>query len=271
MTMLLVSTILFLIAGVVAGMLSALMGIGGGLIVVPVMYVFFRYIDPVAPNMVMHVAVGTSLAIMLVTTSNAIISHMRRGNVPWPVVKQLIGFIVLGVIAGTVISYYVHSEFLRYLFIAFLLYVLGSAILKKGFTQDFNASDFHLTPRYITIPVCVLTGGLSVMLGMGGSLMVVPYLRHCHMPMKRATAAAVALTPAVSIVGVIGYIYAGWGVSGLPRDCLSYVYVPAFIGISVGTFLGVPLGAYIGKFLSDRKLAIGYLVMLAVILILMIL
>lgn len=261
--------IVFIIAGYVAGCFSAMFGIGGGLIAVPVMFWMFR-LSGLPAGVLMHLAVGTSLAIMIVTTARVIWSHYQLGNFRRALMRPLFPWILLGTLIGSVLARFIEGEWLRLFFIAFICYVIFKALTKKSFTGSYQESDFNMPPLAKRLPLMVLTGMISVWLGIGGSVFTVPFLRKAKMPMVNATAAAVALSLAVSVPGMIGYIWAGWGRPDLPAYTLGYVDLVALLGFSIGSLLGVPLGAKIATRMADQQLARAYIVMLVCVLITMI-
>lgn len=257
------------ITGVVAGVLSGMFGLGGGVVVVPILYVFLKHIG-IAESLNMHMAVATSLAVMLITTFNSIWSHHRKGNIDWSVSRQLAPWMIAGAIIGTLIAHYLHSDWLRYLFMALLIYVIVSAVFKKGFTDKYQQSDFKMPKNWLTCVYFFFTAFLAVLLGIGGSVFTVPFFRRQKAPMVNASALAVALTPIVAVFGSVGYIITGlYADPGLPYD-LGYIYIPAFFGIGVGTLLGVPIGTHLSSTMDDRYLARTYIVLLIIFLIMII-
>lgn len=260
---------LFLLAGTFTGMLSSLFGLGGGLVVVPVSFLIFHLIG-YPDGVVMHVALGTSLAVMIVTTVNSIIQHARAGNVVKSVVWPMTPFIAIGAVAGSIISMYLHSDILRYFFIVFLILIILNALFNKSFKGDFTLKDLKPFNPIIRWFVALIIGIISVLLGIGGSVMSVPYFRKHQMPIANASACAVCLTPIIAICGTIGYLYAGWHATGLPPHSFGFINLPAAVAISAGTFIGVPIGIYLLKWMSDKLAAKLYIVMLFVMLILMV-
>lgn len=261
--------IAFLCAGVLTGLLSSLFGLGGGLVVVPVSFLIFSLLGyPI--DIVMHVALGTSLAVMIITTSNGIIHHARAGNVIKNVIWPMMLPIGLGAVIGALSSTYIHSEWLRYCFMAFLVLVIVNALFNKAFRGDFSRDDlvsFHPLMRTL---VAFVIGLVSVLLGIGGSLMSVPYFRKHKMPIANASACALCLTPAIAILGTLGYLYAGWQTTGLPAYSLGFINLPAAATIALGTFIGVPLGIRCLRHLPDKSAAKLYIVMLVIMLVLMV-
>lgn len=260
--------VIMLGTGVVAGVLSGLFGLGGGIVVVPILVLFFKlHAASLATDM--HLAVGTSLAVMIVTTFNAIWNHYRAGNIIWDVVKRFLPLVLVGAICGTVLAHFVHASWLRYFFMLFLLFIIVQALFKKGFTRDCAMSDFKYPSKRNAGIVGALVGFLAVLLGIGGSVIMVPYLRKCMAPMKTASAIAVTITPAVSIVGAIGYVVIGFINPPHFHDTFGYLYIPAFIGVSIGTLVGVPVGVRLTSLIPDALLAKIYILLLVVFLVMM--
>lgn len=263
-----IDIISFLIAGLCAGMLSSIFGLGGGVVVVPVLYWIFR-LHGMNPDEVMHEAVGSSLAVMVITTAGSLLGHYKNKNINFNFFKNMFPLVAVGSVIGAVSSRWLHSDVLRYFFVAFLVIVIIQALFNKGFTQTYEASDCTLPKKYVLWPVSFITGFISVLLGIGGSLFTVPFMRHCKSPMKQAAGTAVSLTPAVSILGSIGYMLAGLHSTNLPPHSIGYVNIFAFIFLSAGSLCGVPLGLKVGRKLSDKITAKVYLLLLVVILIAM--
>lgn len=255
--------LLFLVTGASAGILSALYGAGGGVVVVPIIFLLFHVFQQVPSAVAMHVSVGTSLAVMTITSLNSFYNHLRHGHVLWPLVNKMAVFLLLGILCGIILANFMHSDFLRWLFILMLLYVFLQALFKKGFVQAYRIEDFRQPANWILRFVSFGIGLLAVMLGVGGSVMTVPFLRHYHLPMVNASAVAVTLTPLVALIGTIGYFIAGsYYVGQLPSHCFGFIYVPAFFGIAFGTLLGVPIGVRLSEKIPDVLLAKLFLVLL---------
>jgi uncharacterized membrane protein YfcA len=261
---------MFIAVGAVTGVLAAVFGFGGGVVVVPILFICFTYWQKVPADIVMHMAVATSLSIMIITASNSAFAHFRKGNLVPIAIKNLALPIAVGAIAGAIASHFLHSTVLRYFFIVFLIYTIISALLKKGFTKEYKLEHFSLPKKTVTLPVGFVTGLISVLLGIGGSVITMPFFRRCKMPMNNAAANASALTLAVAIVGAIAYVLVGLHAANLPKYSFGYLYLPAFIGISAGTFIGVPVGIKLSKLVPDAVSAKLYIVLLIIVLLAMV-
>ena len=262
--------IVFLITGSITGIMSAMFGFGGGVIVVPVLF-WFMILLHMPHSEIMHLAVGTSLAVMVVTNLNTIRSHAKAGNICWDVVLKMAPLVALGAIVGAYSSRFLESNWLRYFFIAFLTYVIVSAWLKRrNFMKTHELTDFHLPRNRIVWPLSFMTGIVSVWLGIGGSVITVPFLRRAKMPMLNASATASGLIPAIAVLGAVGYILAGLHFHGLPPETFGFIYEPAFFGLAIGTLFGVPIGKRLVMRCADSVLSKIYFVILILILISMV-
>jgi uncharacterized membrane protein YfcA len=264
MILLAFSFLVLFIAGVAAGILSSLFGLGGGLVTVPILYLFF-YFNGVDHAVQMHMAVGTSLVIMIMTTATSIIARVSRGHLIWPLVRWMFPWVAVSALCGALMSHYLSSLTLKYIFIFFLILIIAQAFFKKGFTQKFELKDFNPPPRVISAAVAIFTGFISVLMGMGGSVFTLPLFRFYKLPMEYAAGTAVALTPAVAITGAVTYLLTGLSVGHLPAYSLGYLNLPAFVGVSLGSLCGVPLGLRISSKLNDglkAKIYRGFLIII---------
>lgn len=260
---------LMLLSGILTGLLSGLFGLGGGVVVVPVLFIFFTHLG-VPESSIMHLAIGTSLAAMVTTTFNSIIQHHRKGNIDWHLVRWLFLPVACGALLGSVISEWVNSHSLRYLFMALLVFVILTALFKKGFRSEYTIQDFKFPKNYFSKIYFFIVGFISVLLGVGGSLFTIPYFRRYYSPMKQASALAVALTPAVSVLGALGYLFIGLKNPPVFAHTFGYIYWPAFLGIALGSLLGVPIGAYLSHKLPDQYQIKIYIVLLFVFLLMIV-
>jgi uncharacterized membrane protein YfcA len=264
MIILVISFVMLFVGGIAAGVLSSLFGLGGGLVTVPLLYLFF-YFQGVDSVVQMHMAVGTSLVIMIVTTANSIFGRVARGQLIFSLVKWMFPFVAVAALLGAGMSHYLANSTLRYIFIFFLVLIILHSFFKKNFTQQFELKDFKEPPRWLSGSVAGFTGFVSVLMGMGGSVFTLPLFRFCKLPMEYAAGTAVALTPAVAVTGAVMYIFTGLHAHHLPEYSLGYLNFPAFVGVSLGSLCGVPLGLKIGSKLPDglkAKIYRGFLVLI---------
>jgi hypothetical protein len=231
---------IYFLLGSVIGTLAGLLGIGGGIIAVPALaYIFSREGFPA--DVVMHVAVGTSLAIMVATTMRSLRSHLsHRGESRGEflkISKLLVPGVVVGVILGAVLADFLHSNYLRIIFGCFILIIAARLLFTPKKTASVKAF-----PKNIWMHVAgFFMGLLSGLLGVGGGTTVIPYLLYFQISMRVAVKVAIFVGLTVAIFGAIAYFISGYN-EVLPPHCLGYIYWPAWVGTAVGSVLFAPLG-----------------------------
>ncbi|WP_085520682.1 sulfite exporter TauE/SafE family protein [Tuberibacillus sp. Marseille-P3662] len=259
---------LFLAIGILTGLLSSMFGFGGGFVVIPVLYLLLPNLN-VPDSLVMHVAVGTSLAVMIVNAINSTISHHRKGHILWFIFLRMAPGIACGALIGGVMASFIGGNILRYLFILFMIYTIASSLIKKTFV-DIKDNDIAMPDPTKTSLLGGGIGFIATLLGVGGSVIIIPFLRKCQLKMINAVSLATPLSLPVAVIGTITSIWTGMQEPGLPPWCLGFVYIPAFIGIVVGGFIGVPIGTRIAHHLPDRLFSKIYLALLIVVVMTMI-
>jgi uncharacterized membrane protein YfcA len=254
---------IYFLLGSLVGVLSGLLGIGGGIVVVPALaFIFAREHIPTA--VVMHLAVGTSLAIMVCTTMRSLKSHLSRhgkGREEFMrISKKLVPTVMVGVILGAILADHIHSAYLRIIFGVVILLIALRILLdryKSGVEQEL--------PRTIWMRMAGLVmGGLSGLLGIGGGTTVIPYLLHWHVSMRIAVRVAIFVGMVVAIVGTVSYLIAGYN-EPLPPHCLGYVYWPAWVGTAIGSVAFAPLGVKLSYYLPTHVLRKMFAVLMVVI------
>jgi uncharacterized membrane protein YfcA len=255
--------------GLAVGVLSMLFGIGGGLLIVPATFLALTY-NGLPADIAMKMAVATSLFTIFASSLNILYKQHKAGFVLWPHVKTILPFLLIGSLFGFYLAHHFSGNILRWLFTFFLIVIIIRSLLNKNFTNTHQLTDFTQPSRVSFGCVGVIVGTLSILLGVGGNVILIPYLRHFKMPMKNATAFTVALMPILALVGSIGYLKMGLSISGLPKYSLGYIYLPAFILIQFGAFIGAELGKQLLARIDDRFQAKAYNGMLIIIAILMI-
>jgi uncharacterized protein len=232
----------------VSGVLAGLFGIGGGLIIVPSL-VFLFTAQGLPTELVMIMAIATSLASIILTTTSSMLAHHRLGSVLWGKVFTLAPGIMLGAFIGTIIADNIHTELLRYIFIVFL-WIVG---IQMAFGAKPKTGAAHYSKK---IDFCVsgLIGLVSALVGIGGGTLTVPYLAHCRYPMRNAVAIASTCGLPIAVISTVSYMVLGIGSPNLPAWSLGYVYLPTFFGIGVGGILTAPIGARLAHSLPAQQL-----------------
>lgn len=234
--------------GAFAGLLAGLFGVGGGLVIVPVLALLFAR-SGFAPELIMHLAIGTSLATIVLTSLSSVYAHHRRGAVQWPLVGQLAPGILLGAWLGAALADQLASEWLQVIFGVFELLVA----LQMGL--NLRVSPHRGLPGRVGMGMAGgIIGTLSALVGIGGGTMTVPFLHWCNVAMRHAVATSAACGLPIALAGTAGYIVSGWETPGLPPLSSGYLYWPAFAGIVLASVLFAPLGARLAHSLPSGHL-----------------
>jgi len=251
-----------LVTGGVGGLLAGLLGVGGGIVIVPVMEAALTYLG-VDEAIRMHVAVATSLATIIPTSIASSRAHHRRKAVDFELVRRWALFVLLGAFAGTVIASQVHSNVLAIIFAIVALIVAVKMILPlEGRTIADDIPEGVLVP---VIPTSI--GAVSSMMGIGGGTLSVAILTLFNQPIHRAVGTAALFGLAISLPGTVGFMISGLDDPRVPPGSIGYVNFIGFALISPMTFLAAPLGADIAHRLSRRNLGLlfgAFLVIVAV-------
>lgn len=252
----------FLLAlGGVAGFLAGLLGIGGGVVLVPGLYFGFQYMG-FESGALMHVAVGTSLAVIIPTGLSSVHAHGKRGAVRRDLVKQIGPGILLGVAVGTVIAQHMPEEGMT-LFFALALSVLAVVMV----VNPARFSPFAEMPRRLWMAVSgAVIGVFSSLMGIGGATISVPWMALCRVPMHTAVGTASALGLVIAVPAALGFIIIGWSAAGLPPFSLGYINFLAWPLIIPASVLAAPWGVRLAHSVSVeclRKFFAAFLVVIA--------
>ncbi len=251
--------LIYLLLGVFAGTLSGLFGIGGGLVIVPTLLFCFKFLGFSAENAI-HMAIGTSLSIIVITASNSIYSHNKRGSIDWKVVKRILIPLIIGTYAGGLVSSKLSANFLE---IVFSVYVVLVSI--KMFLDVKVDKAQKETSTLLYSIVGSIIGFKSAILGIGGGTISIPFLSWRGFPMKKAVGVSAALGLPISIVGTTSYIISGLKVSGLPEQSLGYIYLPAFFGVILTSSFSAHFGAKLSHKLPQDKMKKGFAIFLSIV------
>ncbi len=243
---------LYVLTGVLAGGLAGLFGVGGGLVIVPVLvWIFTARQFP--PAHIMPLALGSSLAIIVFTALSSVIAHHRRQAVQWRVVMRLAPGVMVGALAGGGLAQWLGSGTLRWLFGGFELVVALQLALR------YQPSGQHRLPGVWGMGVAGgVIGGVSALLGVAGGTLTVPFLLLCQTPMAQAVATSSAVGLALAVAGAVGYVAAGWSLADLPSGSAGYVYWPAVVAIALFSIPSAPLGAAMAHRLPPDRLRQGF-------------
>lgn len=235
--------------GAMAGILSGLLGVGGGIILVPGLYALFTAAG-YTPDYLMHMCVGTSLAIIIPTGLMSAYHHWKRDAVDRQALKKIAPCLVLGVIAGSVAIVYIDGESLI-LFFAAMLFVI--ALLMQIDPQKFSRRT-HLPDQPEPGIAGTVIGFISTLMGIGGASLNVPYMTMNGLPIHRAVGTASSMGPIIALPAIAGFVLAGWSAPHLPPFSLGYVNLPAFAVIVPVSVLCAPLGVSVAHRFSKLML-----------------
>jgi uncharacterized membrane protein YfcA len=238
-----------LATGLVAGVLAGLFGIGGGIVIVPVLETALGFAG-VDPAIRMHVAVGTSLATIIPTSISSARAHHQRQSVDVEIVKRWAIFVLIGALLGAWIASMVHSRVLAMVFASLAFMV---AIKMLFFPESRNLTEkVPRGPLVTVIPTAI--GCFSSMMGIGGGTFSVMTLTLFNEPIHRAVGTAALFGLVISVPGMLGFAIAGWGDPRIPAASLGYVSLVGFACIAPATVLAAPLGAKLAHGFSAKRL-----------------
>jgi uncharacterized membrane protein YfcA len=227
----------YLLLGAVAGFLGGLFGIGGGTVLVPLLLILFEAQHFPAQHS-MHLALGSSMAIIIFTSLASMRKHHQHGAVNWSVVAQITPGILLGTAIGALVAAQVSPRFLG-LFFSFFVYFAALQIL-----LDIRPHAARQLPgRFGMTLTGLLTGWFSTLVSVGGGTFIVPFLIWCNLSIRHAIGTASAIGFPIAIGGSLGYLLTGWHLSALPTYSWGYIYLPALGACAIASVFTAPLGA----------------------------
>ncbi len=238
-----------LATGLVAGIIAGLLGVGGGIVIVPVLYYMFTALG-IDADVLMHVAVGTSLATILATGTSSARAHWKRGSVDLDLLKRWWWAIALGVIAGATLAGNISGGALTMIFGVVALAVSANMLLRKegsALAEKLPGSPFKEIIGFVI-------GGISVMMGIGGGTLGVPILTLFNYPIRKAVGTAAAIGLIIAVPGTLMSIWFGLGVEGRPPLSFGYVNLIGFLLIIPASTFAAPLGAKIAHAIDPSKL-----------------
>ncbi len=239
----------YLPVGAVAGLIAGLLGLGGGVVMVPALVIVFPLLG-LPDNLLMHLVVGTSLAAIVPTSASSVYAHYLVGAVSWQIFRQLAPWMLIGAVFGGEIAHLLPSIVLQRIFAAYVLIASVQMIRGSATAQ----ADRSLPGTAGNAMAGGLIGSISAMLGIGGGSATVPYLSFFGVNVRNAVATSSACGLVLATSGALTFIYTGWSVAGLPENALGYVYLPAFLGLVVPSVIVAPIGARLAHTLPTATL-----------------
>ena len=239
----------YLAIGAFAGLLAGLFGIGGGLIIIPLLLIAFE-LQNVSPDVSMHLAIGTSLATIMLTSMSSIKAHHAHKAVRWDLFKPMATGIVIGAVLGVFTASSLSGAALKLIIGLFAL-----AVAAKMLT-GFQPPPSRVVPRR---PGLVGAGGVigwgSAIFGIGGGTLTVPWLAWHNVRMQEAVATSAACGLPIAIAGALTNVAVGWNEPELPQYALGFVYLPAFFGIVLTSMATARAGARLAHRMPAKLLS----------------
>lgn len=242
-----------LATGAIAGVLAGLLGVGGGIVIVPVLFLLFPYLG-IAEDVRMHLAVGTSLATIIPTSIISARAHHRRGGVDFDLLKAWGPAIFVGVVIGGVFGAAVKGEVLTLVFAAVAILVAANMTFRK---EGMILAE-HLPGGMVRQAMALVVGMFSVVMGIGGGTLSVPILTAFNYPIRRAVGTASAIGLIIAVPGSISFIFSGMGNPDLPAGSLGYANLIGFALIVPATMAMAPVGVKLAHTINPKNLRLAF-------------
>ncbi len=240
--------LLYLMLGAFVGFMAGLLGVGGGGILVPLLVTIFSY-QGVGQESVVHLALGTSLACMIISSASSIYAHASKGTVVWEVVYGMAPSIIIGAFLVTRIAAEVNSTYIALFFALFMALVAAQMFLNWKPKPNQAPTKF----RGLFIAGTGI-GSVSSLAAVGGGFLAITYLSYKNIDMNKAIGTSAAIGFPIAIAGTIGYMMGGWSKTLNDPYTFGFIYLPAFLVISLASFIAVPFGANYSANLPERQL-----------------
>lgn len=247
-------------AGLLAGFVGGLFGIGGGVVIVPALYYVFTALG-VDEAVRMHVAVGTALSTIISTSWRSLAAHTKAGAVDYAVLKSWGPWITVGALIGAALAGLANTQV--------LLIVFGGGLFLIALQMAFGNPHWRIAQDLPTgaprAAIAGAIGALSAMMGIGGGAFGVTLMTLCGRAIHQAVATASGFGAAIALPAALGYVLTGWGATGLPPWSLGYVNLPGFVLLALLTALTAPIGARLAHRLPQQTLKRAFAVLLGLV------
>jgi uncharacterized protein len=227
----------YLLSGAVVGLLAGLLGLGGGMTLVPILSALFSA-QSLSSSYIVHLALGTGMASMVFTSFASVRAHHKLGSVDWGVAKRMVPGMLLGSFAASAASGWFSQ---RTLAVAYgVIAIAGAAQLLRS-SRPQAARTLPSVGWLTTWMFCV--GIVCGLMSAGGAFLTVPFMIYCGVAVRSAIGTGAAIGWPVAVFGTIGYVISGWTVPGLPPGSLGFVYLPALAALVAASMVFAPIGA----------------------------
>jgi uncharacterized membrane protein YfcA len=234
--------------GALAGFLAGLFGVGGGLAIVPLLYILFAA-QGLPHDHLMHLALGTAATSIIFTSITSMREHHKLGNIDWPIVRAMAPGLVLGAALGSGFAAQLPTRPLVLIFTAIVLYAAGQMII--GFKPH---ASRQMPGTAVQFVFGIAVGAVGALVAASGGFLSIPFMVWHNVSMKRAIGTSSGIGVPIAIVGAITYLGSGMQIVGLPPLSIGYINLPALVGIVSCTMLFAPLGARVANNLEVGKL-----------------
>ena len=240
-----------MLAGLLAGFAAGLFGIGGGFVVVPALLLVFSFFG-VEPMVISHVAIGTSLATIIVTSLRSVHAHNKRGAVDFKVIRDWAPWLVLGVSGGLLVARELDGQALKWVFAIGVL-IMGVHFIHPLIRTD-RTKPWPMPRGPILAGIASFLGAFSALLGIGGGTIAVLVMTACGRPIHQAIATAAGFGVIIALPGTAGFILLGLGRADLPLGSLGYINLIAVACVTAMSFITAPLGVRAAHRLNAKAL-----------------
>jgi uncharacterized membrane protein YfcA len=227
-----------LLLGAFGGFMAGLLGVGGGMILVPFLTMLFTW-KGMPPELVVHSCIATSMAMICFTSLSSMRAHQKQRGILWPVVGALVpGVILGGFLSGGVVFSWINTAWLSLIFAFFMVYSAYNMAVNRKPKPTRQLPGFLGTSAMGTV-----IGFVSGLVGAGGGFLTVPFLIWCNVNIRNAVSTSAALGFPIAVANSIGFIYSGYKEIGVQPGMLGYVYWPALLTLIATSMLMAPVGA----------------------------
>ena len=238
----------YLALGTFAGFLAGLLGIGGGGVMVPILTGIF-VARGVPLEHVVHLSLGTAMAVMSITAFSSFRAHHRHGSVRWDIVRAITPGVMLGAFATTFLAAEVASKPLALFFACFMAFMSVQMMI------DVKPKPTRELPGRLGVSAVGLgIGGISSLVAIGGAALSIPFMVWCNVKLQHAIGTSSAIGWPVAIAGAVGYLANGYGVPGMPEPSIGFIYLPALAIIAFAGVLAAPFGARLAHRMPVKRL-----------------
>ncbi|WXT99474.1 MAG: hypothetical protein Ctma_0173 [Catillopecten margaritatus gill symbiont] len=238
--------IALLLLGAFSGFIAGLLGVGGGLIIVPAL--LYLLAGQIEQSILMHTAVGTALAAIVFTSLSSVRAHHKRGAIHWHNFKKLTPTILLGAFSGAMLTKTMSFDFMRLFFAIFELSV--AVIMYFGLSSSTHVDKLS---RWVWLVTGYVIGLVSAIVGIGGGTMTTPFLTYNKVDIKNAIATSAAVGMPIAIAGALGFIVASWNMESATGN-FGFIHTQALLSIAVMSMFFAPLGAKVAHSVDGKKL-----------------